>query len=74
FLNKESERLGGEKVPPMPWGHFSPRFMTVDARIVHKWVPKIWMEDFKVRFSSFLINFFESSEQPYRRVMGRGEG
>lgn len=65
YLNGESTRLGGKKVPPLPRGHFSPRMMTVDARIVHKWVPEIRVEDFKVR-----ISFFQTtvswSEQHYK--------
>lgn len=52
-LSADNVRLDGEKVQPIPRRQISPQLMTVDARIVHKWVPKIKVEEFKVKFSSF---------------------
>lgn len=67
FLNRESMRLGGEKVPFMPCRHFSSGLVTVDARTVHTRLPNIKVEDVKLRFSFLSGLFYRPNNVTNRR-------
>lgn len=62
FPSRESVRLGGEGNYLLLRRHLSPWLMTMYAHIVHKWVRKIQVEDFKSRFSTLQGLFYRLND------------
>lgn len=58
YVERGNKRLSGRESNFLSWRHFSPRMMTVDARIVTKWIPNTEVEDIEVSSTSVFGNHF----------------